>query len=299
MIKLEALRVFTTVAECGNIKDAADQLGRTPSAISMTLKQLEADIGERLFNSDRKSSLTALGEFLLKTSRRQLSSFDRSVNSIRAFADGRLGELTLASVPSVAVNLLPEILSSFAASYPGVEIELFDIDSASVAEMVHAGKAEAGIAGRPPDADTFTFEPLFRDHFNVVCRSDSPLASAADGLSWDDLSGQNLIVNGASEMITAPEYRMLAQQTWMKVQNTSSLFAMTLAGLGVTLLPALATKSMPEGIVALALDDPSATREVGIVSSRSHSPAPAAVRFLEHFHDVLPAHLRRLGLRIA
>ena len=49
MIKLEALRVYMTVAEIGNIRDAADRLGRTPSAVSMALKQLEGEIDKTSF----------------------------------------------------------------------------------------------------------------------------------------------------------------------------------------------------------------------------------------------------------
>ena len=299
MIKLEALRVFATVAEHGNIKDAADHLGRTPSAVSMALKQLEEEIGARLFSSDRKNSLTALGEFLLTTSRSQISGFDKSVAAIQAFAQGRLGELTLASVPSVAVNLLPEILSGFTADHPGVEIELFDIDSKSVVDMVCAGKAEIGIAGRPADLDQVSFDPIFRDRFKVICRSDSRLATRTAPVSWGDLGDQNLIVNGASESIAVPDYRLLADRAWMKVQNTSSLFAMTLAGLGVTLLPSLATTVMPAGIVALDLADPSTTREVGIVRSSHQASSPAASEFLEHLGAVLPGLVSKRRLESA
>ena len=52
-LKLEMLRVFQTVAEQGSLSSAAAKLGRTPSAVSMMLSQLEEDIGDRLFESDR------------------------------------------------------------------------------------------------------------------------------------------------------------------------------------------------------------------------------------------------------
>src|SRR6056297_1748961 len=60
MIGITALRTFVHVAECGTIRDAAERLFRTPSAVSMTLTQLERDLGAPLFQSDRKNRLTAL-----------------------------------------------------------------------------------------------------------------------------------------------------------------------------------------------------------------------------------------------
>ena len=62
MIKLEMLRCFGAVAQAGNLGDAAVRLGKTQSALSMTLKQLEEHLGERLFETERKNRLTPLGQ---------------------------------------------------------------------------------------------------------------------------------------------------------------------------------------------------------------------------------------------
>jgi len=165
MIKLEALRVFVTVADLGNIRDASDRLGRTASAISMTLKQIEEEIGGPLFETDRKNSLTALGSFMLETGREQIRSFDKAIGTIKDFAQDRIGHLSIASVPSVAANLIPALLPPFVASRPGVAIELFDIDSRNVRMMVETGQADLGIAGAPRPGAPIYFRPLFRDRF--------------------------------------------------------------------------------------------------------------------------------------
>ena len=61
-MRLELLKTFRIVAEQGSLARAADILGRTPSAISMSLSQLEAELGAPLFETDRKNRLTPLGE---------------------------------------------------------------------------------------------------------------------------------------------------------------------------------------------------------------------------------------------
>ena len=81
-IKIEMLRCFVIVAELGNISDAGERLGRTPSAISMTLKQLEENLGSPLFESDRKNRLTALGRFTLTEARREVDNFTRCIETI-------------------------------------------------------------------------------------------------------------------------------------------------------------------------------------------------------------------------
>ena len=213
MIKLEALRVFVTVAESGNIKDAADAVGRTASAVSMTLKQLEDEIGGPLFQTDRKNSLTALGNLMLDLGREQIRSFDKSVSIMRAFAHSRIGSLSIASVPSVATNVLPPILQRFLETRPQVQVELFDIDSAQVRRMVESGVADIGIAGESRVGGGVEFTPLFSDRFKLLCKDDHDLCRLDRPVAWSDLNAATLTRNGASDRIEAEDYRTLSARS--------------------------------------------------------------------------------------
>ncbi|GAB4287757.1 MAG: LysR family transcriptional regulator [Roseovarius sp.] len=280
MIKLEALRVFVTVAEIGNIRDAAERLGRTPSAVSMALKQLEGEIGAALFESERKNALSAVGRYVLETARIQILGFDRAVAAIRAYAQNRIGKLAVACVPSVAASLMPALLERFIASRPGVDVELFDLDSASVAALVELGQVDLGISGWPRTRGTLVCTPLFRDRFKVVCRADSPLVGLGRPLEWRDLEGQTIIRNGASQMIEAPAYRALSEQAPLMVRNVTSLLAMAGSGLGITLLPALSTVRLPAGVAACDLADGTAVREVVVVEQKGRARSPVADAFI-------------------
>ena len=88
---LATLRVFAAVAESGNIRLAAERLGRTPSSISEKLKQFEQDIGAPLFESGRKNRLTPVGSFVHTQVRDLLSHVDRKLASLHAHAS-QLGD---------------------------------------------------------------------------------------------------------------------------------------------------------------------------------------------------------------
>ncbi|USG60670.1 LysR family transcriptional regulator [Sneathiella marina] len=296
MIKLEALRVFISVAELGNIKEAARKLGRTASAVSMTLKQLEDEIGSPLFASDRKSSLTALGTFMLDTGRLQVAGYDKAIRKIYAFADNRIGNLSLASVPSVATTLIPILMPAFVASRPDVEIELFDDDSHGVAAMVETGQADMGIAGQPPSDALLTFVPLFRDRYKVICSSTNRLMEISTPLEWTDLEGEALILNGASDSILAPGYQKLKDEASFTIRNVSSLMAHAKSGLGITILPALASNQLPEGVSALPIADTSVSRTVGLIERRGTTRNPIAEAFLEFLLEEMPGLTERLKL---
>ena len=67
----------------GTLAGAAAALGRTPSAVSMMLAQFEKEVGGALFETDRKSRLTPLGQLVLEESHRATDAFDKSTDAIR------------------------------------------------------------------------------------------------------------------------------------------------------------------------------------------------------------------------
>lgn len=297
MIKLEALRVFVTVAEIGNIKEAADKICRTASAVSMTLKQLETEVGGPLFESDRKNSLTALGAFVLQTGQTQINNYDKAINTIRAYADNKIGHLSLACVPSVVANLFPRVLPYFIKQRPGVEIELFDSDSRNVRLMIETGQADLGVAGRPKSSALVTFEPLFQDRFKVICNANSHLAQLNRNIQWHDLTATELILNGASDSIGNIEYRDLSDNASITVRNVTSLLALVNAGMGVTLLPSLAAVNLPANVIALDLAATDVTRTVGLIERHNISRSPIASAFREYLLKKTPSLITQLGLQ--
>lgn len=297
MLRLEALRAFVEVADHGNIKDASERLFRTPSALSMTLKQIEDRLGCPLFETDRKSSLTEMGRFLYDQSIVLLRDYDRAMERIEAQSKARSGRLRIASVPSVATMLLPGFLQEFISTRPDLDIDLVDTDSTDVRLLVETGQVDLGIAGLAGDQPGIATQPIFRDPFMLVCRSDSRLAAKGQVLDWDDLHGEALIVNEAARGMASDGFQRLALDARFSVRNVASLIAMVQAGMGVTLLPALATVNLPASLSARGLRDPACMRTVSVHWRMGRVPSPVAQRFLREFVSTARANVRTLGLQ--
>jgi DNA-binding transcriptional LysR family regulator len=296
MIRLEALRAFVEVADHGNIKDASEKLYRTPSALSMTLKQIEERLGCPLFETDRKSSLTDMGRFLHGQAVVLLRDYDRAMERIEAQSKARSGRLRIASVPSVATMLLPPFLQVFLQGRPDLDIDLVDTDSSDVRLLVETGQVDLGIAGTGLDLPGLICEPIFRDPFLLVCRSDSALAAKGAVLDWSDLSDHPLIINEATRALASPEFQRLARDARFSVRNVTSLLAMVSAGMGITLLPALATVSLPATLCARPLQDPACLRTVGIHWREGKVPSPVTTLFRTEFAAAARTHAKQIGL---
>lgn len=273
--------MFVAVAELGTIRQAAERIGRTPSAVSMTLQQLEDQLGGRLFRGDRKNRLTALGDYVLEAARDELGRYDRTVAAMRAFARNEIGRVDIAAIPSVAVSLLPDIIRSFTRRYPGIELDLRDTDTVAVHRLLENGTVEVGVAGRPAERRGLSYRALFRYRFTLVCRVDDPLAMRGSSVSWRDLHSRVLIDNGASATIETPAWRALSTQARLMVRNVPSLIALVRAGVGITLLPRLAVVHAGDDIACLELADRGADREVGLVTRSATTLSPAARAFAQ------------------
>ena len=278
MIKIEMLRVFVEVTRAGNLVSAADALGRAPSAVSMTLKQLEAHLGQPLFESERKSHLTALGAYVFEMANRELAHFDRTIAALTDFAGARSGEVRIAVVPSFAATILPNLVLEFTAASPNVRLDIHDMDSASIRRELDRERIDLGIVSDARQSSDVRLTQLASDRFGVVMRSDNPLAKRKKTL-WQALADVDLIANPLCERIDEPRLRAALESARLRVHNTTTLLAMVRAGLGVTVLPELVCQQADAQIAFRALDNPAAARRIDLISRARDTPSPATASF--------------------
>jgi DNA-binding transcriptional LysR family regulator len=275
------LRCFVTVAELGSVSAAAEQLHRTPSAISMTLGNLEAQLGRPLFEAGSKTRLTPFGAYVFETAREQLMQFERSMESIRAYARNDFGRVDIAAVPSFATHHLPGSLADFIGRYPQVELSIRDDSSANINRLVEQGKIDVGIASPAQDSAAVQCRPLLSDPLGVVCSRSHPLAGLQRPLTWNDLRGHRFIANGTCAQIRAAEFQAVLASSDMDVQNTTSLLALVGAGFGVTTLPRMAVPAGRRDVVFKKTAYRGLQRTIGIVTSARRSLTPAAAAFAD------------------
>lgn len=280
-IKIEMLRCFATVARTGNLSNAADILARTPSAVSMMLKQLEENLGEPLFETDRKSKLTTLGQFVLEQAERELAQFDGTIQEILDFAKARSGRVRLAAVPSIASTILPDAIFQYLEKYPDIFIEVRDMDSASVIRELSRNRIDIGIASTQGHSTPFHTETILSDAFGVICHANSSLAQLQRPLTWQDLSQHRLIANSLSKSIDIQACRDLHATAGLVVQNITSLMAMIKNQIGITILPEMTAKTAASAdIMFLKIDDFDIRRNIEIIKN-SEAPTSPAARILE------------------
>ncbi len=279
-IKLEALRCFVHVARCGNLAGAADALGRTPSAVSMMLSQLEQHIGAPLFESDRKNRLTLLGQMTLEEAERAVTTYEQSVAAIERHSRSTAGTVRIAAVPSASMTLLPNAIAQFRRMRPDVRLEISDVDSAAVFRKLELDAADIGLASGqvPPNLEA---TELLSDPLGIICHENGPIATLQGPKTWAALALETFIGNGLCTLVEEPEVQARLLASPLTVLNTTTLLSFVRAGLGATILPERALVAdrgplryvQPTGAVF--------KRTVLLVQQRDRRPSPATHAFRE------------------
>ena len=277
-LKLEHLRVFVAVAESGSITAASTMIGRTASAVSMTISQVENLIGGDLFEGERKSRLTPLGSFTLKHAKLAVESHQLAVRDILQFARGEVGLSRIAAVPSVATRLLPGAIYELRRQLPGLRTDIRDIDSLAIHDVIHQGLVDFGIASLPED-DSLDAEFLLEDSYRLICRPDHPMNSLNRPIRLSDIDASEFIVHGLCKHFSDPGMKALVDESGQYVHNTQTILAFVERGLGVSVLPELFHTS-DRSYAALPIGDLPLKRSLYILKRRSVSLSPTDLRVI-------------------
>lgn len=287
MISLTGLRTLIAVVEEGGIRTAADRLLRTPSAVSMTLKQLEKEVGGPLFLEERKNRLSPLGYRVLDEAQLLLAHYDRSNAAIQAFVQNKAGRCDVASVPSVATTFLPDAINEVRLRLRSLMISIRDMDSASVIDAVDKGTVELGFCTLDQTRKNIRFEALFTERLDLVCHKDHPLASQKRGILWEDIAMHGFIMNGSFNIQPPPEALKTLKQSDLEARNVASILAMVRAGLGISILPHLCRPLHDPDIVFKPIKEKSAQRTVGWVVAVDRNLQPATEHLLNSVKQMI------------
>jgi DNA-binding transcriptional LysR family regulator len=279
--KIAQLRHFVWVAELKGFHSAAEKACRTQPAISLSIRDLENKLGTALFEKrNAKTTITELtpyGQYFLPKAKELIAHHDNISLDMSLMREHKTGHLRLASVPSIACRMLPDLLSKFIIDVPELHISFYDDNSEAVLRKVEKQQVDIGIASLPHEHEhvDITFTPIWEDQLGVVCRDDHPLADATE-LHWKELRKQRLIRNGTSRLLEGTEAEPLLNDFQFLISNMLSLIAMLEAGLGITTLPWFAFPSDNTKLRFIPLTTPKVIRHIGLVQLKNKSLSPAA-----------------------
>lgn len=279
---LRHLRAAIMVADKGSFSAAASELSVAASALTETIKQVEADVGVTLFDrTTRRVELTELGQRFIEQARRVVHSFEGCISDIREFGDLRKGVVNIAAIPSMMSHAVVPAIQAFMSKYPGINILLRDENSEIVVKLVLDGQVDFGIASRWGDYDDLEYTPLIKDSFGLACGLEHQLAQRRS-IRLEELAEHNLLsletqtgIRMALETIRETHPSLLSSK--IEASSMLTLLALLHQNVGVAVMPRLTSHfSATARLAFIEIEDFEYFREIFLVTRRNRKLTPAA-----------------------
>jgi LysR family transcriptional regulator, low CO2-responsive transcriptional regulator len=280
------LRVFTEVARELSFAKAARTLHLTPPAVTMQVKDLEAQIGLALFERQgRQVSLTTPGEYMLVYARKLLATLKDAEDAAARLKRAEAGMLAIGMV-STAKYFLPRLLAQFRQEHPHVEIRLAEGNREQLVRLLQANEVDIAVMGRPPRELATRAEPFAAHPHVFVAAPDHPLARHEGELDTESLRAQEFILREEGSGTRAALEQFLADarvepRVAMEMASNETIKQAVIAGMGVSFLSLHTLElELQHGLIAL-LDVRGAPvlRAWNVVHTQSKVLSPAAEAF--------------------
>ncbi len=299
-MKLVQLEYFVTLAHELHFRRAAARLGITQAPLSQAIQALEADVGARLFNRNRRSvELTEAGRILLLDAQAILQRALEARNRIHRVVQGEAGHLRIGLTASASLHeFFPRVIQAYRTRYPEVSLSLHELASSQQLRALESGEIDLGVLRRPAGAVPagLVFTRIVDDGLMVVVNRKHRLARAGT-VRIADIAREPLIIYPRSSGISIHDQilQMYAGQGFtpkivQEAREALTIIGLVAAGLGLAIVPASLRRVQIEGVAFLRFAGRDAHSAISLV--RRYGEANSRVN---NFQSLLNAHLRAAG----
>jgi DNA-binding transcriptional LysR family regulator len=292
MSELRRLRYFLAVAEERNFTRAAERLHIAQPALSRQVRELERELGvELLSRTTHKVEPTEAGRMLLERGPGLLDAADSLWRGVRAFADGRLGSISLGYGMSAGYETAPQLLLAMSEEAPGIEVAARVMSFSDIVDGVAAGTLDVGLVRCAPPQQELVLTLLRLERQGVIVGREHPLAQSAEGgaartVDPADLDGVKLLLHARDH--NPGHYDQLMEicaragakpEVLVRGLDFDASYTPVASGAAVTIVGETGRVGLPAGLVWLPLQ-PAATVEVHLIT-RGQNRSPAIERLLK------------------
>ena len=293
---LAQLETFLTIIQERGFSRAALRLHRTQPAVSQTIRKLEEELGERVFErGSREGRLTAAGEVLQGYAERLLRLRSEAASAVEELRSLQRGRLTVAANEYTSHLLLP-VLAAYRLSSPQISVIVQRSLASRIAEQVLERSVEFGVLTFVPDAEGLAVSAVYEDDVALVVDPKHPLAGTAS-VSIRDLGAQNFVGHAVAsplrrEITELFERMRTPLHMGVQLPSLEAIKRFVALGGGVALLPGLAVlQEVKRGeLVRVAVPELDWKRRLWVVRRVEATLSHAGGAFLRTFRTLAEEH---------
>jgi DNA-binding transcriptional LysR family regulator len=266
MINFRLIRhlwLFLAVAEEQHFGRAAKRLGMSQPPLTEQIQILEQALKIKLFERSRRGTkLTPAGAAILPAVKKFAEQLERLELAVREAATGQRSILTVGSITSAMVEVLPPLIESMKAAHPDVTISMREIDSVEAVPLIQSGDIDLAFARLEGELGTgIKSFPLREDRLAVALPRRHPLAEKSRirlaALAEEDfvMFYRRVSPGYFDSLVTACRNAGFSPRIVHEVSSVASQVAFVGCGQGVALIPSAMKKMAPETVLVRPLTE--------------------------------------------
>ncbi len=246
-MELHQLRYVLAVAQAGNFSRAAERCHVSQPSLSQQILKLEEELGERLFDRRRQQSrLTAAGERFLPRAARILDEITEAKREARESHDLVRGEVSVGVLPTIAPYFLPPVVAAFRRKYPGVTVVIHEETTAVLRKLAAGYEIDFALASLPFSDAQMEVVTLFSEELLLAVPPGHPLARQRK-IPAPEVGRHPLVVMKeehclGDQVLDFCAKRSLRPEVISRSAQIETIQSLVVAGLGISLIPAMAGK---------------------------------------------------------
>lgn len=266
------LSFLTALADTGSFSRAAEVCNVTQPTLSAGIKELELTLGVTLAERQaRGARLTHAGEQAAASARKLLADAHDLVRTAQHGGKLFTGPFTLGAIPTIAPFVLPGAARQLNETYPDLKLYLTEDKTDRLLDQLHARTIDAALIALPWPANGIDVLPLLDDEFLFAAPKTHPLAGK-NGIAPEDLADEDILLLEDGHCLRDHALSICKLQTGEHAKQVAAtslgtLVNMVAGGLGVSLLPRLATEhglQVSDDVAVRAFTEPVIGRQIGI-----------------------------------
>ena len=174
-MEIRHLKLVKAIVEEGSITKAISKLHLTQSALSYQLKEVETQIGTKIFlRVSKKMILTKAGEEIYGVAKEILSKLSLSEEKIKQLVFGETGEIRISTECYTSYHWLPSIMKQFQELYPNIDLKIVMEATHYPLQKLLAGELDIAITSDPIKNENIVYYELFQDEMIAVVPENHP-----------------------------------------------------------------------------------------------------------------------------
>lgn len=284
---IRGLEVFLSVAKHLNYTRAGEEVNLSQPSVSVRIRQLETELGVKLFEQlGKKVTLTEAGALLVPHARRVMTAITDAKQSMEEWQGLERGSIRIGGSTTPGMYLIPKIIASFKKRYPKIEVYLGIRDTRQVEEGVIRNEFDFGFVGGHLAGDEVEVESWLTDHLVLIAAPNHRFARKRY-VTRHHLRQESFILREPGSATRASIMNYLEKSglklTTMEMENPESVKKAVQSGLGIAFISrfAVETELKAKTLTTVRVRDLVIARELKIVYRRDKHQSPAARAFIE------------------